>query len=275
MAWVVSFNSFKGGSGRSTTCINVASQLASNRKKVLVIDLDVDGPGLGTLLDIGDDDLSIKGAVSYLGSDKQENLRDHVIRVTPNKGAAFDFMGAPLNIDESSDLPAAERLEEKIRSLREQADRTYDFVIIDAASGFSNNAALAFSISDSVVLCFRWSLQHCKGMLLTAKVLCLMLESEGFILKDFTLVANAVPKPVTREEKRQVEDVSGTLMQIFKDRWNSDVTPAGLQIPMIQTVSELPSMKFFERITSPDEVEAEEYSRLAGYLVERSKLAEQ
>jgi chromosome partitioning protein len=274
MAWVVSFNSFKGGSGRSTTCINVASQLASRRKKVLVIDLDVDGPGLGTLLDIGDDDLSVKGAVSYLGSDKHENLRDHVIRVQP-KGASFDFMGAPLNIDESSDLPSAERLEEKIRSLREQAERAYDFVIIDAASGFSNNAALAFSISDSVVLCFRWSLQHCKGMLLTAKVLCLMLESDGFSLKDFTLVANAVPKPVTREEKRQVEEVSTTLLQIFKDRWDSDLTPAGLKIPRIQTVTELPSMKFFERITAPDEVEAEEYNRLASYLVERSELAEQ
>jgi cellulose biosynthesis protein BcsQ len=272
MAWVVSFNSFKGGSGRSTTCINVASQLASLRKRVLVIDLDVDGPGLGTLLDIADEELNARGAVSYLGSDRRENLRDHVIRVAP-KGAAFDFMGAPLNIDESSDLPAAERLEERIRLLREQAEPAYDFVIIDAASGFSNNAALAFSVSDSVVLCFKWSLQHCKGMLLTAKVLCLMLESDGFTLKDFTLVANAVPKPVTREEKRQVDEVSGTLLQIFKDRWRSELTPTRLEIPKIQTISELPSMKFFERITSPDEAEAEEYGLLANYLVERSELA--
>jgi MinD-like ATPase involved in chromosome partitioning or flagellar assembly len=272
MAWVVSFNSFKGGSGRSTTCINVASQLAADQKRVLVIDLDVDGPGLGTLLDISDEELNRRGAVSYLSSGRRENLRDHVVQVR-SKGVSFDFMGAPLNIDESSDLPAAERLEEKIRSLREQAEQEYDFVIIDAASGFSNNAALAFSISDSVVLCFKWSLQHCKGMLLTAKVLCLMLESDGFTLKDFTLVANAVPKPVTREEKRKVDDVSATLLQIFKDRWESELTPAKLVIPEIQTVSELPSMKFFERITSSDEVEAEEYRRLADYLLKRSELA--
>ena len=43
---VVTFYSFKGGTGRTMALANIAWILASNGKKVLVVDWDLDSPGL-------------------------------------------------------------------------------------------------------------------------------------------------------------------------------------------------------------------------------------
>ena len=43
---IVTFYSYKGGSGRSMAVANVAWILASNGKRVLVIDWDLEAPGL-------------------------------------------------------------------------------------------------------------------------------------------------------------------------------------------------------------------------------------
>src|ERR1700759_3600989 len=46
MGKVVTFYSFKGGTGRTMALANVAWILASNGRKVLVVDWDLDSPGL-------------------------------------------------------------------------------------------------------------------------------------------------------------------------------------------------------------------------------------
>ena len=46
MARVVTFYSFKGGTGRSMAVANVAWILASRGQRVLVIDWDLEAPGL-------------------------------------------------------------------------------------------------------------------------------------------------------------------------------------------------------------------------------------
>jgi hypothetical protein len=43
---IITFYSYKGGSGRSMTLANVAWLLASNGKRVLAIDWDLEAPGL-------------------------------------------------------------------------------------------------------------------------------------------------------------------------------------------------------------------------------------
>src|SRR3954451_11160575 len=43
---IVTFYSYKGGTGRSMALANVAWVLAANRKRVLVVDWDLEAPGL-------------------------------------------------------------------------------------------------------------------------------------------------------------------------------------------------------------------------------------
>lgn len=47
---VVTFYSFKGGVGRTTALVSCALQLAEQGKRVAVLDLDLEAPGLGPLL---------------------------------------------------------------------------------------------------------------------------------------------------------------------------------------------------------------------------------
>ena len=47
---IVTFYSYKGGTGRTMALANIAWILASNGLKVLVVDWDLDSPGLHKLL---------------------------------------------------------------------------------------------------------------------------------------------------------------------------------------------------------------------------------
>ncbi len=46
--YVVTFYSFKGGVGRSMALVNVAAELARRGERVLVVDFDLEAPGLDT-----------------------------------------------------------------------------------------------------------------------------------------------------------------------------------------------------------------------------------
>jgi len=44
----VTFYSFKGGTGRSTALVNVAVEMVKSGLRVLVVDFDLEAPGLDT-----------------------------------------------------------------------------------------------------------------------------------------------------------------------------------------------------------------------------------
>src|SRR5437588_12174939 len=46
--YVITFYSFKGGVGRTMALVNVAAELARRGRKVLVVDFDLEAPGLET-----------------------------------------------------------------------------------------------------------------------------------------------------------------------------------------------------------------------------------
>lgn len=274
MAWVITFNSFKGGSGRSTTCINIAAELARRGKRVLVVDLDIDGPGLGTLFKLNDSDVEAHGIVSYLSSSNSEDIKRHILTVgSEGEDFAIDFMGAPLNADASTFEMAGTDLPDRMAALKETIDNKYDYVLIDAASGISDTSALAFAISDSICLCFRWSRQHFRGTMMTLSIVCKMIEAGHFPLQDFALVANAVPRPKIPREAGIVNDVRQAIDSVITDRFETDGFPNGLPLPTIQEVWEIPIMKFYEQILSQDEPDLKGYSDLATYLIDRSRHA--
>lgn len=64
MPRVITFYSFKGGMGRTTTLASVALQLAKKGKNVMMIDTDIEAPGLATLF--FDDEAIQNGILDYL-----------------------------------------------------------------------------------------------------------------------------------------------------------------------------------------------------------------
>lgn len=63
---ILSFFSFKGGVGRTTALVSLALQLARTGKKVAVIDLDLEAPGMASMLPGADGQIANYGVVDYL-----------------------------------------------------------------------------------------------------------------------------------------------------------------------------------------------------------------
>lgn len=69
---VVAFYSFKGGVGRTTTLASCALQAARDGESVVVIDLDLEAPGLGSLFGVEADKGVIDLMVEHLATDAVE-----------------------------------------------------------------------------------------------------------------------------------------------------------------------------------------------------------
>ncbi|TQV88353.1 KGGVGR-motif variant AAA ATPase [Aliikangiella coralliicola] len=79
--YIVTFYSFKGGVGRSMALANVAAELAKKGRRVLIVDFDLEAPGLQTF-DFGSD-TRLKGGVvdyvtEYLDTNRSPDLINHV-----------------------------------------------------------------------------------------------------------------------------------------------------------------------------------------------------
>src|SRR5580658_1089367 len=62
---IITFYSFKGGVGRTMALVNVAAEIARRGKRVLVVDFDLEAPGLDTF-DITISDKSNHGMLEFI-----------------------------------------------------------------------------------------------------------------------------------------------------------------------------------------------------------------
>lgn len=77
--YIVTFYSFKGGTGRSMALMNVAAELLSRGKRVLLVDFDLEAPGLDTFpMQIG---RPINGGLVEMISDYLSSDEDFVPRI--------------------------------------------------------------------------------------------------------------------------------------------------------------------------------------------------
>jgi chromosome partitioning protein len=129
---VVSFSIFKGGTGKTTSCVHAASCLAGKGKRVLLIDLDQQG-----------------SASRYLGIEPEitPNLY-HVFTGTSSAASAIKKTAFGVDILPSNYMMAAieEALEpgdeEKLSSIIAPLKNEYDFILIDTPPG---KAMLSFN----------------------------------------------------------------------------------------------------------------------------------
>lgn len=174
----VVFATLKGGVGRSTALVIAAADLARRNRNVLVVDLDLEAPGLGDLL-LASDRTPELGVIDYLVEDGLGGIADGDLHrfigssgLTQGGGGRVDVLPAlgtrsstqPENIlpklsramiedvvgGKSIPVPAQiSRMIERITA-REQ----YDVVLIDSRAGLSELAAPAVLGLGATVLLF-------------------------------------------------------------------------------------------------------------------------
>lgn len=143
---IISFANQKGGVGKTTTCVNVASYMALMGKKVLLIDIDPQGnatSGLG----IGKE----KGSTSVYDVIVQNVKPEEAIlhTVIPN----LDII--PANIDLAGvevELVYMQNRESVLKNLINSLRNDYEFICIDCPPSLGLLTINALTCSDSVII---------------------------------------------------------------------------------------------------------------------------
>lgn len=172
---IISFYSFKGGTGRSTTLANVAHALAEGGANVGCMDLDLAAPGLHMIFPgIGTAHLNSKTIHDYLrGSDPEiRDIEKYVINVgekiprTP-EGELFLISGDVKPPGKGNPI----EMMKKALKLREDFIDRYDldYLLLDSRSGLSNHMIPLFDEADRFLAFHRWTHQHKSGTLELAK----------------------------------------------------------------------------------------------------------
>lgn len=164
--------SMKGGVGRSTTVAILAWHLACKCKRVLVVDLDLESPGVGTTL-LEDQNQPLFGVVDWFVEDALGNgdaiLADMVaesslsnstegrIAVVPACGVDSDGYISKLGrayLERGSQGPESwpDRLKRLLSKL--EAQETPDFVLLDSRTGLHDTSAALILAMNAETLMF-------------------------------------------------------------------------------------------------------------------------
>lgn len=204
------FYSYKGGSGRTVASGNVAAALAKLGKRVMVVDMDFEAPGLHTLFDIENTEKhqNLRGIQDYLRSEvSREEARNEIIIDMGSKEEVGDKAlpipkgGKLLYLKASPRTQALFTSDQNVYHIRMEdlikhvgQEENLDYIILDAASGIREAFTLSLHVSETIFLFFRWTRQHFEGTKKVISLLDMMEELGESEVPDLRLVASAVPR---------------------------------------------------------------------------------
>ena len=146
MGRIIAFANQKGGVGKTTTCVNMASYMALMGKRVLLIDLDPQGNATSNL------GFSKDGKYNsiYQAMSQEKNVKD-CIYSTNIPGLEI----IPSNIDLAGievELVYMTQREYVIKKIFDEIKNNYDFITIDCPPSLGLLTINAFTGSDAVII---------------------------------------------------------------------------------------------------------------------------
>ena len=205
MGKVISVANQKGGVGKTTTTVNLATLIAKKGKKVLLIDTDPQGnatSGLGITkeLEFSVYDILV-GETSFEETVQETAIKN--LKVCPSN---ISLAGAEVEL--VSMMSREQRLKVKLDEVKEK----YDYILIDCPPSLGLVTLNAFTASDSVLIpvqCEYFALEGLGQLLntvnLVKKHLNKNLEIEGALLTMYDARTN-LSNQVVKEVKKYFED---------------------------------------------------------------------
>lgn len=229
-AKVITFYSFKGGMGRTTSLAAVALALAQKGKNVLMIDTDIEAPGLATLF--LDEESVEAGTVDYLlesslTSEKERISMETMLRqvidpvlmeeitgklfLIPSGKIAEGYLQKLARIDFQDAIP--DNMKQQLSKMIKDAVQAIvgmckiDYILLDARAGFHDmGGVVTAQIPHGVVLFGKDSRQSWQGINLVLRTISTSQKSQPFVaIVDSACGRNGL---ITEAEKYNFTDQS-------------------------------------------------------------------
>ncbi|MCB1142501.1 MAG: ParA family protein [Leptospiraceae bacterium] len=208
MGKIIAISNQKGGVGKTTTSINLSSNLASMGKKILVVDIDPQG-NAGSGLGI---DVNQIQKTTYEVLLKEISIRESIIKTDYE-----NLFILPANINLSGaeiDLANVERKEFALKDAIQSIKNDFDYVLIDCPPSLGLLTLNALSSADSVIITLQTEYFALEGLSQLMKIISLVqenlnsgLELEGVLLTMYdkrTNLANQVASDVRQYFQEKV-----------------------------------------------------------------------
>lgn len=253
MGKIITICNQKGGVGKTTTAINLATSLALNGQKILLIDLD---PQANATSGAGINKHDIQKSTYHVLLEEME-LKDIVVTT-----AVENFLLAPANLDLTGaevELVGALGREHRLRRALLREKNNYDYILVDSPPSLGLLTINALCAADSVLIpvqCEYYALEGLTQLHNTIKLvrdnLNPNLNIEGILLTMADYRTN-----LTREVIQEAR-------QHFKDKVFTTVIPRNIKL------TEAPSFGKPIALYDKDSVGAQKYLELAQELTGKS-----
>ena len=253
MGKIIAFANQKGGVGKTTTCVNVATYMALMNKRVLILDLDPQGNAttavgiqkskeLKTIYDL------IDGASVY-----DEVIQQTIVENLSIIPSTVDLAGAEVELIQ---IPQRERV---VKKILDEIKASYDYILIDCPPSLGLITVNALTAANSVIIpiqCEFFALEGLTQLMNTIKLIKFHLNPE----LDIEGVV------MTMKDKRYnlTNQVSNEIVKVFTKKVYLTTIPRNIRL------AEAPSHGLPVALYDADSKGAEAYLSLAEEILKRN-----
>lgn len=288
MSSIVTFYSYKGGVGRSMALANIALELARRNKKVMMIDWDLEAPGLERYFSAFKYDTAAPGLLPLLlalQQGRQPEYKDYLWTIDTHTSHPLYLLHSGREKDPAAYSSALGSFNWEVffeqnagglhlEALRNQWLQDFDFVLIDSRTGLSDASGICtIFLPDVIVPMFTANFQSLFGI--SDIVRYIQAARQKLSVDRMALTILPVPSRFgTKVEFRESQDWLDRIADILKECF-SDWLPKWIDPRYVLEQIKIPQVDYFsfgeklavaEQGTNDPESMGYIYSRLADLL---------